>query len=189
MIIQHHKTSLLLFVLLFFNIEIVFAKDCLETNAAFDIGSGTTKVKVAMVDSCQRKIVKILLDESRPVPYKDSMKDSSIFSHQIRKKGIEVIKGLQEKIKQFRPQTLFAVATSAFRSADNAASFVQEIKNQTNLDVKIISQKDEGKLAFIAASSITYLKADSGDAWNMVGGCMHVTTIDVNCNFTLSKEI
>ena len=52
------KLLLLAFMALSFS---ALGEDCIFTRAAFDVGSGTTRMKVAKVDVCKNTILKVLL--------------------------------------------------------------------------------------------------------------------------------
>ena len=44
---------------------------CIAVQAAYEVGSSTTKVKVARVDLCGREIIEVLLDITEPVAYQE----------------------------------------------------------------------------------------------------------------------
>ena len=111
------------------------AKICVENRAAFDIGSGTTKLVVAQVNFCHQKVEKILLERNMPVGYQDDLEKSKsgIFSPKIMKEGMEVLKSLKEMALFFKPKKFRAVATSAFRKAQNGSQLVKEIESKLKL--------------------------------------------------------
>src|SRR4051794_10105929 len=76
---------------------------CEKTRAAFDIGSGATKLRVARVDTCLQKEIEVLSPEStrtiRKVGYKDDLQHSRamppIFSDAVISSGIQALRELR----------------------------------------------------------------------------------------------
>lgn len=153
-----------------------------ELRAAMDIGSGSTNVQVAEVNVKTGKIVNKIFEQSIPVPYQKHLEQSSnqTFDPEIKERGIQVITTLKENAEAFHVKKIVAVATAAFRSAANAPEFVKEIKARTGLDVKIISQEDEGILGFRGALAVTSLDPKKTVVWDIGGGSMQMTTLTPN---------
>lgn len=53
------------------------AAGCEETRAGIDMGSGTTKLVVAKVDTCQRRINKVLFEDQRPIGFNEDLSKSA----------------------------------------------------------------------------------------------------------------
>lgn len=156
---------------------------CIYTKAALDIGSGSTKLKVAKVDQCRSKILKIFLDKQVAVKYKKYLiktKQGFKFNKAVQKQGLMVLTQLVKQAKRFKPKKFTAVATSAFRHASNAKSFVKKIKKKLNITVKIITQKQEAKLGFVAAQVLlkkikkSKLKNKKIIVWDIGAGSMQI---------------
>ena len=78
-------------------------------------------------------------------------------------KTISTIKIFAQKAKhQFKVEKFIAVGTAVFRNAENASTVVQIIKQETGIDLKILSEKEEAEFSMVAAivSSQNYLKED-----------------------------
>ena len=59
---------------------------------------------------------------------------------------VDVLKELQKKAQSWKIERVKAVSTEAFRKAKNSQDVVEKIRNETGLDVEIISQEREGEL-------------------------------------------
>lgn len=164
-------------------------KNCLKTKAAFDIGSGATKLKVARVDTCLQKIKKVLVDTSLAVPYKDSLQnnDENVFDANLRKKGIEAINKLKALARIHAPASYLAVATSAFRTAKNGQAFAGEILGKTGVKVEIIDQDREARIGFAGASANVERKPDQIVVWDIGGGSMQITAYDHTGKFQIYR--
>ena len=80
--------------LLFYTISIIVcaqAQDrveinCIEYRAAFDIGSETTKMKVAKIDKCLQKNLGIIYNKEVKVPYAENLVEHA-FNEEMRTNG------------------------------------------------------------------------------------------------------
>lgn len=178
--------------------QLSYDKACIYTKAAFDVGSGTTKMKVAQVDVCKKKILKVFLKKQIPVAYKENLvssKKGKIFNSFIQKKGFKVLKRLAKQAKKFKPHKWVGVGTSAFRKANNAKAFLKKVKKDIKLDIKIITQKEEGEIGFFAAktllSKLSPLKIKNKKivVWDIGGGSMQMISPEKRkiSNFFLKK--
>ena len=145
---------------------------CLITKAAFDVGSGSTKLKVAKVDRCQKKILKILLEEQRSVPYKESLTNGDHFSVSIMDRGKKALTDLKKAAIKQGAEVFEGVATSAFRKAKNGKDLVAKLNKALSLNLKIINQKEEATLGYLGAS--LHAKTKSYVVWDIGGGSMQM---------------
>ena len=87
---------LIIIVYVLLAVSNAWADECIENRAAFDIGSGTTKMVVASVDTCRQHVIKILEEEEIPVGYKEDLGTSQgKFSEDNQKKGLEALQQLK----------------------------------------------------------------------------------------------
>jgi exopolyphosphatase/guanosine-5'-triphosphate,3'-diphosphate pyrophosphatase len=153
---------------------------CIERIAAYDTGSSTTKFLIADVDKCLGKVTDRLYQTYTELHYAQDLKASgnSTFSWEVQDQGIALFKKLKDIAeKQFGelPVKHCGVATAAFRKAHNGENFAKKIEEETGITFKIISQEEEGNLAFYGAM----LKADAKDlrhavVWDIGGGSMQL---------------
>lgn len=61
-------------------------------------------------------------------------------------RGVKAIVHYRSIIDKYRPEKIFAFATSATRSAKNGEEFVKEIKEKTGIDINVISGDREAEL-------------------------------------------
>ena len=170
------KTSLILILIgsLHSFSATVHALECAATRAVFDVGSGSTKMKVAKVDTCKNEIKELLLDKSLPVPYKAMLAKSKDkkFDRSIKEAGIKALKKLKT-IAIDNGATHFAgVATSAFRKALNGKELVDSINKTLDLNLVIISQKEEGLIGYQGAKR--FAGGNETVVWDIGGGSMQM---------------
>ena len=147
-------------------------KKCLENFAAFDIGSGTTKLKIAEVDICARKLIKVINYMTSPVPYAQDMKSNhGKFSEEIIKYGTKTIDKLIESAKKYNVTKVLGVATSAFRLSSNGRDVISGWNKKFNLKFRVIDQKEEALLGYDSVAlhdSFRYV------VWDIGGGSMQI---------------
>ena len=162
----------------------------IERRAALDIGSGGTKLAIADVDKTTNKIVNMILEKSFPVPYQASLEKShdGNFDETIKNLGLNSFKEINDLLSDYQVNKVRAVATAAFRSANNGEAFVKEIDEKAGIKINIISQQEEGNLAFISALAvINNQKPDHIVVWDIGTGSLQLTTLLENQDLTVFK--
>lgn len=160
-----------------------------ELRAAMDIGSGATNLKIAQVDTRNNKIISEIFEKSIPVPYQKELDkaDNHLFNREIMDQGITAIKQLKSEADQRHVQKIVAVATAAFRAADNAQQFANEIEKETGIQVRIINQDEEGILAFRGALATGAYDPKTTVVWDIGGGSMQLTTLTPQGTYFIEK--
>lgn len=140
--------------------------------AAIDIGMGGPKLQVAEVDPQTHKIVKVLHTERYYVNFYEgiSQNGDSQFSPEMRAQGVKAVKQAVDKANSFGADRIVAIATASFRAAVNGDKLADEIQNATGIQVHIVDQDLEGKLAFQAALSKLNNATEHLVVWDIGGG-------------------
>jgi len=162
---------------------------CQEIRAAIDIGSGTTKMVVARVNSCTQTIESILAPQPGeqlevPIEWKKNIEKTAdgrnVFSAEIVEAGLAALADLRRTALAHGAQKFSAVATSAFRqlSEGEQTALTTRIREQLAIPVRIISQSEEARLGFLAA--IVKLNVPHSDVlvWDIGGGSMQISFWD-----------
>lgn len=176
------------YLVLFFVISAFIQVDAdVERRAAIDIGSGGTKVAIADIDTETNQIVQILLDHSYSVPYQASLDKSAdgTFDKETKELGLKTFKEIKEIAKQYQVQKIVAIATSAFRKANNSKGFISEIEKQTKIRVQIIPQREEGEIAFFSALASGEFNPEEAVVWDIGTGSLQMTTANASEDLTV----
>ena len=158
-----------------------------ERRAAIDIGSGGTKIAIADVDPETNQIVQILLEESFPVAYQASL-DKSVdgtFDVETKALGLKTFNEIKEITDQYQVQKIVAIATSAFRKANNSKNFISDIEKQTQIHVQIIPQREEGEIAFYSALASGEFNPKEAVVWDIGTGSLQITTANTTDDLTV----
>lgn len=115
--------------------------------AAIDIGTNSFHLIIA---EQKNKNSFRLLDSERDFVRlgADSLPDKTIISEEDIKKAVTVLTRFVSLAK-YHKADISAVATSAVREALNKEDFIQAVKSQTGVDVKVINGNEEAELIFL----------------------------------------
>jgi exopolyphosphatase / guanosine-5'-triphosphate,3'-diphosphate pyrophosphatase len=86
---------------------------------------------------------------------------SGIISEDAIQRNLNALKVFKEKADTYGAQEIIAIATSAVRDAENREEFLTAAKEQTGIDIKVISGDIEADLGIIGV--VSDYKAESGD--------------------------
>lgn len=161
--------------LLFFLALIIVVRleaSCELTRAALDIGSGTTKMKVAKIDLCKGSILKVIYEAQEKINFKEDLQKSKTetLSQSIMDEGELKIKSLVDKAKEVGATDIVGVATSASRTATNGISFIKKLTESLKIKLKILTQREEGIVGYYAAKTKVDYPEENLVVWDIGGG-------------------
>src|SRR5919204_32857 len=117
--------------------------------AAIDIGSNTTRVLVAEPQNGQLR--KVMEQRAYTRIDKASQHEGAVDGAKIAEVA-DVVATQVRLAREIGAQAIRTVATAAIREAANRDEIVAEIKRVAGVDVKVLSEHEEGRLAFIGAT-------------------------------------
>jgi exopolyphosphatase / guanosine-5'-triphosphate,3'-diphosphate pyrophosphatase len=117
--------------------------------AAIDIGSNTTRVLVA--EPYEGQLKKVMEQRAYTRIGKATSEDGSISQAMIHEVG-EVVATQVRLAEELGAETTRAVATAAVRQARNRDEVVQAVSEVSGVEIEVLSEEEEGRLAFIGAT-------------------------------------
>jgi exopolyphosphatase/guanosine-5'-triphosphate,3'-diphosphate pyrophosphatase len=117
--------------------------------AAIDIGSNTTRLLVAEPRAGQ--LNKAMEQRAYTRIGKATTKDGAIIGPMIEEVG-EVVATQVRLAEELGAGLIKAVATAAIREARNRGEVVEAIAGASGIEVEVLSEREEGRLAFIGAT-------------------------------------
>lgn len=185
------KSKMLSVLLLGVFTSLAQANSCIERRASFDIGSGSTKMKVYDVDKCENVIVAQIqevdgksCDLSESVKYKESMDVMTMLNSEFRSLnrstvmfGQEVLEKMVFRAKQCGAIKYVGVATSAFRQANNSKQMI-DILEKSGVKITKISQREEAQIGFAGALSKVQADPENICSWDIGGSSMQIVCAD-----------
>jgi exopolyphosphatase/guanosine-5'-triphosphate,3'-diphosphate pyrophosphatase len=170
---RFYRVAFILCVVLLSGCASVEERICIEHRTAFDIGSATMKMKTAKVDTCRETAVEIIRQKEVKVSFAENTRNY-LLNRDIQNIGIEQLKILKKEAMTQGAQTFAGVATAAFRQADNTSLFLAEIKAETGINVRMISQDEEAVLGYKAATADTKNPSGNIVVWDIGGHSMQM---------------
>jgi len=142
-----------------------------ERRAAFDIGSGTTKLLVAEVDVEAKRCVRVVFTRERPVLYGvDARRTGGRLSEDVQQEGLAVLRSLLQDAEKAQAHTVVGVATEVFRRTSNGSEYVARISEELGLPVRVVDQSVEALLGFRTAGAISKIPESELVMWDCGGG-------------------
>ena len=117
--------------------------------AAIDVGSNTIHVVVAR---CFPATLEILADEVDLTRIGESVTATGNISPEKTQAALQTIKAYQALAARFGAEQVFAVATEAIRQAGNSDEFLARVRDETGLEIRLISGTVEATLTFSGAT-------------------------------------
>ena len=117
--------------------------------AAIDIGSNTTRVLVAEPQEGQLR--KVMEQRAYTAIGADTKPDGSISKDKIAEVA-DVVCTQVKLARELGAEAIRTVATAAIRDADNRKKAVKKIEEVAGVEVDVLSEEEEGRLAFVGAT-------------------------------------
>jgi len=126
-------------------------------SAIIDIGSNS--VRMLILEKTSRFGFHLLHEEkSRVRLSEDIYKNSNNLQPKAMQRTIDVLKEFATILQSFKARKTITVATSALRDAPNALEFIQRVKKETSLQIKVISGEKEAFFGAIACANLLHVK-------------------------------
>lgn len=140
-----------------------------EIRAAVDIGSGTTKLKIAEVCTDRYEIRRVLAEEREAVPYRARLLMHGQIQKETLNQGLAVLTSFREIIKKYNPRQVSAVATEVFRQVKDVEDILEGFYQELGVNVQVLTPELEGQLAWQGALSLMQ-EGSQFVVWDIGGG-------------------
>lgn len=112
--------------------------------AAIDLGSNTCRLLIAKPTHVGYKVVDSF---SRVVRLGVGVRSSGLLAKESMERAIDALKECSKKLKRYTIVKIRSVATEACRQAENKHSFIKRVKAETGIELEIIPEFEEARLA------------------------------------------
>lgn len=117
--------------------------------AAIDLGTNSMRLLLCEVE---KGIFKNKKKEIITTRIGKNLSQSGVMSEKAMNKNIEALKYFKKKAEDFGVEEIIVIATSAVRDANNKDVFIKNTKNQTGLDIRVISGDEEAYIGMLGAT-------------------------------------
>ena len=147
----------------------------MPTFAAIDIGSNSSRLKIASVSQHR---LKTLYEDREVTRLGESVFQTGMISPDAMANTIAAMKRFHKAVQLHVVDKVRVVATSAMRDARNAAAFIEWVKSATGWTVEVISGLEEGRLIHLGV-----VTQEPGAK----GRCLLIDLGGGSCEVTLSE--
>lgn len=162
----------------------------INRRAAVDAGSGAVKVCIAEVNVDTNQIEKTIFEKSFPLPLQKALEQSpdQSFDGAIQEKSGETFREVRQILDAHQVKTVTAIATEAYRKASNGKGLSQAIHHFTGIPLRIISQEEEGVIAFNSAIAASKADPNTAAVWDIGTGSHQITMQNGNGQYQVFKN-
>jgi exopolyphosphatase / guanosine-5'-triphosphate,3'-diphosphate pyrophosphatase len=144
--------------------------------AVVDIGSNSTRLLIADVDPDTGSLQELVRD-SRVTRLGEGVDANGSLSDTAIERVTNVLADYHRRIEQHGCEANLAVLTSAVRDADNGGDFAERVREEYQLDARVLSGDEEAQLTFLGAMSTRPDEDAAGDAQG--AGAVPTVVIDI----------
>src|SRR3954451_3284990 len=136
-----------------------------------DLGSNSGRVLVVRLNDLGH--LDVLETEGTPLRLVHELNTSASLGEPVVQRTLEVLRGFEAIARGAGATKIVAVATAAVREASNGEAFVQRLRDETGLDVSVISGELEARYGFLGA--VYSVPATDGVLVDIGGGSVQIT--------------
>ena len=144
--------------------------------AALDLGTNSCRMLIAQPKGSQFHVVDSF---SKSVQLGLGLEASGRLSRNSMNRTIQALRICRRKLETHKVSRMRLVATEACRRAANGAAFMQQIRQETGLDLEIIEPEEEARLAVISCAPLVSTRTQNLLVVDIGGGSTELVWIDL----------
>ncbi|WP_310619893.1 Ppx/GppA phosphatase family protein [Flexibacterium corallicola] len=144
--------------------------------AALDLGTNNCRLLIAKPDHRGFRVVDAY---SRIVRLGEGVGQSGRISDRAMGRAIEALKVCQEKLEDSGVERARLIATEACRAAVNGEEFIRRAREEAGIDLEIVTQETEARLAVAGCVSLVDPEADGVLLFDIGGGSSEIVWLDL----------
>ena len=144
--------------------------------AALDLGTNSCRMLIAQPKGSQFQVIDSF---SKSVQLGQGLESTGRLSRASMNRTISAMRICREKLKRHGVKRMRLVATEACRRALNGKSFVQQVRQETGLNLEIITPEEEARLAVISCAPLVGQNTEQLLVVDIGGGSTELVWIDL----------
>jgi len=144
--------------------------------AALDLGTNNCRLLVARPSPRGFKVIDAF---SRIIRLGEGVAASGRLSEEAIERTIEALKVCAAKMLKHRVERAGLIATEACRLAGNAPQFLERVRQETDLEIEIVSREAEARLAVSGCASLIDANCDLVLVFDIGGGSSELIWLDL----------
>ena len=141
--------------------------------AIVDLGSNSARLIVTHV--YHNGAYNLVYHQKETVRLSRGLTETGALLPEAMAKAIDTLKNFAYMCRLFSADTIIAVATAAVRAASNGAAFVEQIRQETGIPIRIISGDEEAWLGYLGV--INTIEAPDALTFDLGGGSTELALI------------
>lgn len=151
--------------------------------AVLDLGTNTFNLLIAQ---WQNNALQVIENQKIAVKIGKGGIHKNQITEDAAERALNAIKHHKATIDKYNVEKVFAIGTSAFRTAANSSQIAQNISKQTGINIEIISGDREAELIYLGVKQTLYIDNDNFLIVDIGGGSNEL--ILANSHKTIWKE-
>jgi exopolyphosphatase/guanosine-5'-triphosphate,3'-diphosphate pyrophosphatase len=144
--------------------------------AALDLGTNNCRLLVARPAPRGFRVVDAF---SRIIRLGEGVSSTRRLSREAIERTMDALKVCAAKMRRHRVERAGLIATEACRLADNAPQFLSRVRDETDLDIKVVSREAEARLAVSGCASLIDASCDLALVFDIGGGSTELIWLDL----------
>lgn len=168
------------------NIFLKSITTAMTRRAAFDIGSGATKLIVADVGLGITSVISnVYFGQERPCAYgADWLRSSDgSLSISVQNEGRKTFSDLKKIAEDLGAKSFTAIATEVFRKASNGQEYINGLSHEMGVPIRIVTQEEEAQLGYATGLALKQVNDPTNSSclvWDSGGASFQITYGDPN---------
>lgn len=136
--------------------------------AAIDLGSNSIHIIIARVG--MQGVIEVIDRDKDMVRLGAGTLTQGVLSEEAMNRGLQALANFRRLAERHGVDAIVAVATSAVREARNGGSFIERVRHETGIEVKVVSGREEARLIYLGARDALDLRGQRVAILDIGGG-------------------
>lgn len=161
---ENHVIDNKIFVLLRLILSLIMERTRV---AIIDLGSNTFNLLITEVED---NSYRILVESKLPVKLGKGGINKATITEEAMRRGIDALTNHLIKISEYQVESIFCFATSTIRSAVNGNNFINRVKHELGLSIRVIPGDEEAEAVFDGVKQVVRIGSDPVLIMDIGGG-------------------
>lgn len=145
--------------------------------AALDLGTNNCRLLIAQPSGAGFRVTEAY---SRIVRLGEGLSRTGRLQDNAMDRALAALRVCADKVRRRGCARVKAIATQACRSAENGGEFVDRVRQETGLDLQIISPREEARLSVVGCANLLDRDADAALVLDVGGGSTELSWVDLS---------
>ncbi|HEX3984304.1 MAG TPA: Ppx/GppA phosphatase family protein [Acidisoma sp.] len=141
---------------------------------ALDLGTNNCRLMLGVPSSSGFRVIESF---SRSVGLGEGLAETGQLAEPAMDRAMDALRSCASRLSRYRLSGLTAVATEACRRAANGADFLARVRQQTGLDIRIISGREEAELTLESCSPLLRGAGSRALVFDIGGGSTEIAWV------------